>query len=426
MTNILIVSCYSVDINNSASIELIYYINLLAESGEFNVHLLTMNFPENSIYYDSEISKFVHKNVFIHRVEGSFFLNKLLPKKIALKNENVRTCKYNSILIKIKNFITPIDPYISWVNNAVKYFKENFKNINFDVILGMHEPPSSLICSYKIKDFVSRHNPNVKLVSYFSDPYCNEVSRRNKNIFVRNLNKSIERIIIDKSDKFLFVTKNNCEYYRGKYGINLNDTGIIHRSFDKKFYDINKGEYPIEFSKHKINFLHAGDIVKNVRDISEFINAISYLHKNYIDVFEKLNLNFYGNINDDVQKNLINDKNYINFKSRIPYSEAINFMIHSDVLIVFGNKKFDQIPAKIYDYLGTNSYILVILESYSDPLYDLVKNIDGLICVLNNCGDIVKAILKFVKEFNYDREFDRNKFDSKETFSKLNKILISD
>ena len=79
MTNILFVSCYSTDINNSASIELIYYINLLSKSGEFNIHLLTMNYPQNTIYYDSEISKFVNERITIHRVDGGFILNKFLP-----------------------------------------------------------------------------------------------------------------------------------------------------------------------------------------------------------------------------------------------------------------------------------------------------------------------------------------------------------
>ena len=76
MTNVLFVSCYSVDINNSASIELIYYMNLLARTGEFNVHLLTMNFPKDSIYYDEKISDLVDEKIIVHRVSGGKFLNK--------------------------------------------------------------------------------------------------------------------------------------------------------------------------------------------------------------------------------------------------------------------------------------------------------------------------------------------------------------
>ena len=191
MTNILFVSCYSTDINNSASIELIYYINLLAKSGKFNVHLLTMDFPNNTIYYDSEISKFVHKNVVVHRVKGGIILDRMLPR-VSFNSDKKEFKNYKSILIKVKNIVTMVDPYISWTYKAFKYFKENLKDIKFDIILGMHEPPSSLICSYKIKDFIKKNNLNIKLISYFSDPYCNELSRKKRSFFIRKLNEVIE------------------------------------------------------------------------------------------------------------------------------------------------------------------------------------------------------------------------------------------
>ena len=69
MINILFVSCYSVDINNSASIELIYYMNLLTSSNrDLKIHLLTLSFPSDSIYYDGKLSKLVNKDIVVHRV----------------------------------------------------------------------------------------------------------------------------------------------------------------------------------------------------------------------------------------------------------------------------------------------------------------------------------------------------------------------
>ena len=47
---ILFIACYSPLINNSASIETLQYLNNLAKDNE--IDLLTVNFPENSIYYD--------------------------------------------------------------------------------------------------------------------------------------------------------------------------------------------------------------------------------------------------------------------------------------------------------------------------------------------------------------------------------------
>lgn len=424
MINILFISCYSIDINNSASIELIYYINLLASSGEFNVYLLTMDFPSESIYYDSDISKFVHKNVLVYRVKGGFILNKMIPKTNLNGINEEKVKKYNSALIKVKDMINIIDPYISWAYKAVNYFKKNLIDIKFDIVLGMHEPPSSLICAYKIKKIIKKFNSDVKLISYFSDPYCNEISRRRKCFFVRKINEFIEKKIVFNSNGFLFVTKNNFEYYKNKYGIDLKKVEIVHRSFDSNFYDNYGYDYPKEFEISKINFLYAGDIVKGMRDISKFIEALDFLKNNHKEKFEKLNLNFYGNINDDEQKDLVKSREYICFKPRLSYAKIINFIINSDVLLIFANKEFSQIPAKIYDYIGVNSYIMIIFEDYKDPLYELVRDVEGIICILNDCEKIANELLNFINIFNRGKKFNRCKLTNDNIYEKLKNVFI--
>ena len=420
MINILFVSCYSVDINNSASIELIYYMNLLTSSNrDLKIHLLTLSFPSDSIYYDGKLSKLVNKDIVVHRVNGSFILNKMIPKKVVCKN---KTDIKSKRLIWIKNKIVIIDPYTSWINKACKYFKKYLSDIKFDIIIGMHEPPSSLICAYKIKNMVKKYNNSVELVSYFSDPYCNEVNRRNRALLVRLFNKRIENKIIINSDKFLFVTKNNMEYYKKNYKLTPKSMEIIHRGFDDKLYCDSKKNYPSDFQSDKINVLYAGDIVKGVRNIREFIKALGLIQINFSDLFYKLNVNFVGNINDLEQKELANESS-IKLKSRIPYSDIINMVVNADILLIFGNKEFSQIPAKIYDYMGSNAIILAILEDYSDPLYELVSGINGIYCCINNCDDIMRAMCDILINFNRDIEFNRNEFNNNGILSKLSKFL---
>ncbi len=418
MINILFVSCYSTDINNSASIELIYYMNLLSRSKKFNVHLLTFDFPKNSIYYDGTFNTLVDKDIVIHRVKGGKILNKLLPKKsLSVNNQGVKKGS-RRLLIAIKNKLVMIDPYTSWVNHAYNYFKDHLMDVKFDIILGMHEPPSSLICSYKIKNYIKKYNKNIKLISYFSDPYCNEVSRRNKDKITRLVNGKIEKRIINCSDKLLFVTENNMKYYIEKYGLKGN-VGLIHRGFDKDVYRSYDKLYPKEFKKNTINMLYAGDIVKDVRDIREFVYALD-LFKEQNPKFSDLNINFFGNIHDSLQYEEVSSREFINLRNRIPYKDVLSFIVNADILIIFGNKEFSQIPAKVYDYMGSRGYIFVILESYEDPLYNLVKDIDGVYCSLNEKNMIFRTLSKIISDFSPDREFNRSIFSSNVI---LNKIL---
>ena len=198
---------------------------------------------------------------------------------------------------------------------------------------------------------------------------------------------------------------------------------LIHRGFDEKFYSDAKKFYPDDYVKGKINFLHAGDVVKGIRETKFFVEAMDVLRDKYRDKFEKINLNFFGNVNDEEQLNLIASRNYINFKPRVSYMKVVNLIVNAEVLIIFGNKEFKQIPAKIYDYMGSCGYILVVLESFEDPMYDLVKNLDGILCCLNNCDDILKNILHIIDDFDLDKKFFRNNFNGDVILKKLNKVF---
>ena len=86
---ILFIACYSPFINNSASIETLQYLNKLSEINNNEVHLLTVDFPKDSIYYDEALSKMINKNIKIHLVEGGSLFNRLVPRKTNDNNENV-------------------------------------------------------------------------------------------------------------------------------------------------------------------------------------------------------------------------------------------------------------------------------------------------------------------------------------------------
>ena len=78
---ILFIACYSPLINNSASIETLQYLNNLAKIEGNEVHLLTVNFPKNSIYYDEYIFNMLDKKIKLHIISGGKIFEKIMPKK---------------------------------------------------------------------------------------------------------------------------------------------------------------------------------------------------------------------------------------------------------------------------------------------------------------------------------------------------------
>lgn len=392
---ILFIACYSPLINNSASIETLQYLNNLAKIDENEVHLLTVNFPKNSIYYDEYILSMLNEKVKMHIISGGKIFEKIMPKKPSNKAE-VNSSQNNksfikSMLKKGKSIIAVPDMYFNWAKAASKYGIELMKKEKFDVMFSMHEPPSSHICAMKIKEEFK----DLPWVTYWSDPWLKDSTRENISPVRRKYEQSFERKVVNLSDRFIFVTKANRDDYVNSYNIPIEKTFIVTRGYDEKQYkEIKEKSNPKLIEKEKINFVYAGEIFSKLRNVNPFIDALNVIKNENIDLYNKLNIMFFGNIDIDEVKNKLNAIDKVSVSPRIPYDEALGYMLNSQVLLLFGNKNSKQIPAKVYDYFGAEGLIFVILGDKNDPIKDVVKNKEKCIVVNNNVDEIVNGINK--------------------------------
>ena len=392
---ILFIACYSPLINNSASIETLQYLNNLAKIDENEVHLLTVNFPKNSIYYDEYILSMLNEKVKMHIISGGKIFEKIMPKKPSNKAE-VNSSQNNksfikSMLKKGKSIIAVPDMYFNWAKAASKYGIELMKKEKFDVMFSMHEPPSSYICAMKIKEEFK----DLPWVTYWSDPWLKDSTRENISPVRRKYEQSFERKVVNLSDRFIFVTKANRDDYVNSYNIPIEKTFIVTRGYDEKQYkEIKEKSNPKLIEKEKINFVYAGEIFSKLRNVNPFIYALNVIKNENIDLYNKLNIMFFGNIDSDEVKNKLNVIDKVSVSPRIPYDEALGYMLNSQVLLLFGNKNSKQIPAKVYDYFGAEGLIFVILGDENDPIKDVVKNKEKCIVVNNNVDEIVNGINK--------------------------------
>ena len=137
---ILFIACYSPLINNSASIETLQYLNNLVNEGN-DIHLLTVDFPKNSIYYDEYILSMLNPKVKIHKVSGGKIFEKIMPKKSnnpILSSINTSKSYLKGLLKRGKKLIAIPDMYLNWARKASKVGLELMEKENFDVIFSMH------------------------------------------------------------------------------------------------------------------------------------------------------------------------------------------------------------------------------------------------------------------------------------------------
>lgn len=425
---ILFIACYSPLINNSASIETLQYLNNLAKIDNNEIHLLTVNFPSNSIYYDEYILSMLDPKIKLHIISGGIIFEKIMPKKSnGVNNDNKNNklkLKVKAWLRKAKSLFAIPDMYLYWAIKASNYGIKLMKNEKFDVMFSMHEPPSSHICAYRIK----KNYKHLRWIAYWSDPWLKDSTREGSSFIRKKVEGRYERQIINLADKHVFVTKANREDYIKTYNINPKDTYIITRGYDSKVYsDIKQSELPMLINNNMINVVYAGEIFSKLRDIRPFINALKRIKGENSSLYEKLNILFFGNIDNEEVRSKLLEIDKVKVSNRIPYKEALSYMINADILLLFGNKNSKQIPAKIYDYFGCKAYILVILGDENDPILDVVSNIEKCKVSNNNIENINDGIIELTNRIiNGNKSNEIEDYEWGNISKKLDLILRED
>jgi hypothetical protein len=398
---ILFIACYSPLINNSAAIETLQYLNKLSEINNNEVHLLTVNFPKDSIYYDEALFSMMDKRIKVHIVDGGIVFKKLMPRKndnsnkISLKSSNGSMRK---ILRKIKNSVVIPDMYYGWAKKAGEYGIKLMETEKFDVIFSMHEPPSSHLCAYYIK----QKYRNVPWITYWSDPWLNDSTRENSFIIKKMIERIMEKDIVSLADKFIFVTDANKNEYLKAYDFlkKSNKTFILNRGFDAKLYEkLIDAESPKLIDKDKLNIIYTGEIFSKLRDIKPFITALEEIRHENSEEYNLLNVLFFGNIDDMEGKKRLQNLEVAKVHPRIPFNEALKYMLNGDVLLLFGNKNSNQIPAKIYDYFGAQGRIFVIYGDDNDPIKGVVENNSKCITSENVTKEIKRKLYELIKMY---------------------------
>lgn len=422
---ILFIACYSPLINNSASIETLMYINNLCNKEENKVHLLTVDFPKNSIYYDEGILNLLDKRVYIHKVSGGKVFNKIIPKKYyKIKEEwhlKAKKSKINFFKKLKSKFIFP-DIYYNWSFKASKYGITLMNKEKFDVIFSMHEPPSSHLCALKIKKVFKE----IPWVLYWSDPWTKDSSRDKSGFLRKKIEKRQEKEVVLSGNRHIFVTEANRDDFIREYGIEKDKCFIITRGYDKKLYEeIEKEEKPKLLQNDKINLIYTGEIFSKLRDLTPFVEALENFQKEKLSFLNRFNILFFGNIDDEILRDRINKISNVSFNERVDYKTALKYIIHGDGLLIWGNKNSKQIPAKIYDYFGTKNPIIAILGDENDPLKCKVINSKKCITISNNKEEIIKGLKELeylIREKKYFSE--DTKYEWRKIGEELNSILI--
>jgi hypothetical protein len=211
----------------------------------------------------------------------------------------------------------------------------------------------------------------------------------------------LERKVIRRTDKLMFTTKSTQKMYVDKYNLEVSKTEVVYRGYEPTLYDEIKlsKELPEGIEKDKINIVHTGTIYKGLRDIRPLVNALNSLKATDRDTYNKINVIFVGQFTDPEDERLLSQVSCVKIINYVPFKVAMQYVVHADILLLYGNKNSTQVPGKVYEYIGSEAVIMTILGCEKDELNEIMKDMNKGPVLLNEELLITNELSKLVANF---------------------------
>ncbi|HRI45468.1 MAG TPA: glycosyltransferase [Ignavibacteriaceae bacterium] len=329
----------------------------------------------------------------------------IASETISLDNKDLK--HRISIWIRMNLFVP--DARIGWYPYAVKKGKEILEQNKFDAIVTIGPPHSTHLIGMKLSDKF-----NIPFFPVFIDPWVDIVYYKNfkRNPLTLLIDNYLEKKVIGKSSKTIFVTESMRDDYKNKYQLLSNKYEILHWGYSEdEFASIIK-----ESVKEEKIILHAGNIF-DYQNIVPFWEQV----KAEISKGNKLKLKFIGTVSNLIKQSITDCglDEHVEYMGFIPYSQVPQEMLNADYLLVCATEK-RHLPGKLFEYLRTGNPIIAFGDDNTEIAAILEKSNAGMLFNYSDTGaEFFKKAYSFNTDFGYIKRFDR-KYISAELGNLLN------
>lgn len=334
---------------------------------DYNVHILAFDYgipvKKSSVYhlYFMEhllLLKILNKNIFYpsltNTVKGKFvgLFNLLLSKRLFP------------------------DIYIIEKNKIINKIIELHTQYNFDIIVGVAVPYTTLLIGKELKE----KGLNFKWVVDIGDPFAeNSAGKLSKN--AKEKAEFYEESTLAYADAIVVTNSMTKNMYKEKY----------QKLAEKEIAVIPQGANIImkheksNVTNSELTLVYAGAFYPKLREPYELFKAI-------VQWDESCNFEIYGASNI---YGLHSQK--INFMDKASHEKIIDAYSNADALVFIDNAYGLQTSGKIFELLAMKKPILFISDNSESPTKELLREHNFVFFSKNNVRDIKQA-LKNIKE----------------------------
>lgn len=369
-------------LNSSASITNVYYCKELSRLG-YKVIVLASEIPKDHINYQ-ESFLCSDSNIIVRRTDIGLYKKYYARKIEASTRKHAAGDAYISKLLKklVKDIMFTPDVFIYWARNSMQIAKNIIEEFSPTIIITASEPNSVHILGSNLKN----EYPHLRWIAYFGDPWSLEPSL---NKIHKLIQLRIEKKVLPLIDKFVFTTDATRDLYCKEFNIPIQKTSVFSRGYDPEIYKIKN---TVKLDPAKINFVYSGAIGRQ-RDIMPFLNALDDI-KAYLQ--EKVVFYFVGSYPAEI-KEKFEKYAFIKLPGFVTLNESIMFQQEADFLILLDNRDGIQLPAKAFEYMGTNKPIITFLTNDNTPLGKLMRQVKRGPIGYNTRESITKILFEAIK-----------------------------
>jgi len=311
------------------------------------------------------------------------------------KREKQSSMIFKGTTEKKKNFIRtliPVDEKIGWLPFA--FLKSLFlcKKRQYDVTIASIGPATSAIAAYIIARLFK-----LKLIIDYRDHWT-----LNPYIRMKGLNKiitdTLERRFLKAAQLVIVVSINMKNELIEKFGDHLNEkTMVMYNGWDDDDF-----KHPLkEETENRIIFSYVGTFAGN-RTPEFFLKAMEELISENL-IPENMVVRFVGNHKREIMNLMKNKKleNHIEIIPQVEHQNAIDFMLQSDVLLLFIQSKntLASVTGKLFEYLKVNKPILAMIPPDGEAAQILKKFDHHYITNQENISGIKRLILELLMNY---------------------------
>jgi len=287
---------------------------------------------------------------------------------------------YRSALNPIKKLLKVIYQYTvkncqwpdyawSWIGPSKRAVLQLIRsNGEFDTVISVSHPFSSHIIAKSLK----KHYPDTIWIMDNGDPFCfNGVNPNNISLY-SGLNKKIEYQCIEESDGFAVTTEETKEEYIRLFPRLQDKVFVIPPLLNpelEKFKEENK--LLNESTRNFIRLVFVGTLYSDIRNPKNLLQILDQVSRK---LTKKIEVDFYGNINDFDPNTLDINNIKVSFFDSVSRQSAYQNMLEADGLLNIGNDTSYQLPSKLIEYAFLEKPILNISSITNDSSARFLKN----------------------------------------------------